>query len=325
MSLTRFCLSLAMLGTVLFAPALRAQTTPSGPVVPDAPRLNDAAELARVVSLYEAGKYGECAIALSPLLSGESAHPFRDLDVIESARIYHAACLIGSGQNALADEPLRAAIRQNPQMKPPDSLLFPAQVIDRFLRVRETMFDVIRKAEDDRVRRAQELAAQQEARAKRERARVAGLERLAAEETQITPRTRWLALVPFGVGQFQNQDKPLGYVFLTSEILLAATTLTTLGVETHLVLATSQLEKSDPSNQARIDNWYTALNYSSYAWLGVSLIGILEAQLSFVPEQRTVQKRPLPLALRPETSSLQLLPNAMPVPGGAVFGLSGRF
>lgn len=325
MRLPCFCTSLAVLGTVLFALPLHAQTPPHTPTVPEPPRLNDTAELARVVSLYEAGKYGECADSLKRLLSGESAHPFHDFDVIESARIYHAACLIGSGQNQLADEPLRAAIRQNPQMKAPDSLVFPPQVIDRFLRVRETMFDVIRKAEDERVKRAQELALQQEQRAKRERIRVAGLERLAQEETVITPRTRWLALVPFGVGQFQNEDKPLGFVFLTSEILLAATTLTALGVETHLVLATSQVDKPDPSNKARIDNWNSALDYSAYAWLGVSLLGILEAQLSFVPEQRQVQKRDLPPELRPQTSSLRLAPNAAPVPGGAVLGISGRF
>lgn len=325
MSLSRFCTSLAVLGTVLFAPPLRAQTTPSGPNVAETPRLNDAAELARVVSLYEAGKYGECADSLKRLLSGESAHPFHEVDVIENARVYHAACLIGSGQNQQADEPLRAAIRQNPQMKPPDSLVFPPQVIDRFLRVRETMFDVIRKAEDERVKRAQEVAIQQALRAKRERDRVAGLERAAQEETQITPRTRWLALVPFGVGQFQNENKPLGFVFLTSETMLAATTLTALGVETHLVLATSQLEKSDPSNISRINNWYTALQYSSYAWLGVSLIGILEAQLSFVPEQRQIRKRPLAPELHPETSFLRIAPNASPVPGGAVLGVSGQF
>ena len=170
--------------------------------------------------------------------------------MIESARIYHAACLIGSGQTQLADEPLRAAIRQNPQMKPPDSLVFPPQVIDRFLRVRETMFDVIRKAEDERVKAAQEARKAARARAKRERARVAGLERLAQEETMITPRTRWLALVPFGVGQFQNQDKSLGYVFLTSEILLAATTLTALGVETHLVLRYQPSRQPRPQQQS---------------------------------------------------------------------------
>jgi len=326
MSLSRFCTSLAVLWTVLIAPPLCAQTTPRGPVISESPRLNDRAELARVVSLYDAGKYGDCASSLNRLLSsGESAHPFHDLDVIESARIYHAACLIGSGQTQLADEPLRAAISQNPQMKPPDSLVFPPQVIDRFLRVRETMFDVIRRAEVERVKAAQEIARQQELRAKREVARVAGLERLAQEETIITPRTRWLALVPFGVGQFQNQDKSLGYVFLTSEILLAATTLTALGVETHLVLATSQVDNPDPSNKTRNDNWKTALDYSSYAWLGVSLIGILEAQLSFVPEQRQVRKRDLPPELRPEKPSPSVTPNAAPVQGGAVFGVSGRF
>ncbi len=325
MSLSRFCSSLAVVGMALFASPLCAQSPPRGPIVSEAPRLNDTAELARVVSLYEAGKYGECADSLHLLLSSDSPHPFRDPDIIESARLYHAACLIGSGQTQAADEPLRAAIRQNPQMKPPDSLLFPPQVIDRFLRVRETMFDVIRKAEDERVKHAQELAAQQEARAKRERLRVASLERLAQEETEITPRSRWLALVPFGVGQFQNGDKQLGYVFLTSEVLLAATTLTALGVETHLVLATSQLDKPDPSNNTRNQNWKTALEYSSYAWLGVSLIGIIEAQLSFVPEQRTVRKRPLPPELRPETSQVRVLPNAAPVQGGAVFGLSGTF
>ena len=110
MSLSRFCTSLAVLGTVLFAPPLRAQTTPPHPpIAPETPRLNDAAELARVVSLYEAGKYGECADSLKRLLSGESAHPFQELDVIENARVYHAACLIGSGQNQQADASMSSA------------------------------------------------------------------------------------------------------------------------------------------------------------------------------------------------------------------------
>ncbi len=318
------------MGAVLFAPPLWAQApgpNPAarpGPVLSE-PRLNDAAELARVVNLYEAGKYGECADSFHRLLSTDGAHPLHEPDVIEVARIYHAACLIGSGQTQLADEPLRAAIAQNPQMKAPDSLLFPPQVIDRFLRVRETMFDVIRRAEDERVRLAQQAAKQQEERARRERVRVAGLEVLAQQETVITPKTRWLALVPFGVGQFQNGEKSLGYVFLTSEILLAASTLTTLGIETHLVLATSRADKPQQSINGTLTNWNTALIYSSYTWLSVSLIGIIEAQLAFVPEQRQVRRRALPPALRPETSRLEVRPSAIPVPGGAVFGLSGRF
>jgi hypothetical protein len=306
---------------VLFATSAWAQTvTPAVSAAAPPPQLNDSAELARVVSLYEAGKYGECADSLHKLLSEDSARPLRDADVVESARIYHAACLIGSGQPLLADEPLRAAIRQNPQMKPPDSLVFPPQVIDRFLRVRETMFDVIKKAEDERVRRAQELAKQQEERVKKERIRVAALERLAQQETVITQKSRWFALVPFGAGQFQNGKDTLGYVFLTSEVLLAASTLTSLGIETHLVLDANRLvadgKKPVPSTNDTLATWNTAMRVSSYAWLGVSLIGILEAQISFVPEQRRVQKRPLPVELRPSAEA---------VPGGAVFGLSGKF
>ncbi len=325
MTLSRFCSSVGLAAAVLYAPLLQAQSTTHAPVVTEAPRLNDTAELARVVSLYEAGKYGECADSLHSLLSADSPRPFREPDVVESARIYHAACLIGSGQNQAADEPLRAAIRQNPQMKPPDSLVFPPQVIDRFLRVRETMFDVIRKAEDERVKRAQKAALQQEERARRERVRVAGLERLAQQETVITLKTRWIALVPFGAGQFQNGEKNLGYVFLSSELLLAGTTLLTLGVETHLILATSQAEKAAQSNNAKLHDWYRGLEYSAYAWLGVSLIGIVQAQLAFTPEQRQIRKRALPLALRPGSSSLSIEPSAVPVPGGAVLGVSGRF
>lgn len=316
-------MSLGLSGAVLFAPPARAQTTVHSPILTEPPRLNDTAELARVVSLYEAGKYVECADSLHRLLSSESAHPLHDPDVVESARIYHAACLIGSAQNQQADEPLRAAIRQNPQMKPPDSLVFPPQVIDRFLRVRETMFDVIRKAEDERVKRAQEAAAQQEERARKERLRVVGLERLAQQEGIIIPKTRWLALVPFGVGQFQNDEKSLGYVFLTSEVLLAASTLTTLGIQTHLVLEASRVDKPDPSINGKLADWHTALEYSSYAWLGVSLIGILEAELSFTPEVHQVRKRALPSELRPE--SVRVMPSVGSVPGGAVFGVSGRF
>jgi len=325
MSWSRVWMSLGLFGPLLFAAPLAAQTPARAPVVSEPPRLNDTAELARVVSLYEAGKYRECAEALGQLLSGDAPRPLRDPDIVESGRIYRAACLIGSGQNQLADDPLRAAIRQNPQMKPPDSLVFPPQVIDRFLRVRETMFDVIRKAEDERVKRAQQLAEQQKERDRRERVRVAALERLAQEETLITPRTRWLALVPFGVGQFQNEEKSLGYVFLTSEVLLAASTLTALGVETHLVLATSQVDKADPRINNTLADWKTALEYSSYAWLGVSIIGIVEAQLAFVPEQRQIRKRALPPELRPQTSTLRFAPSALPVPGGAVLGVSGRF
>jgi hypothetical protein len=54
------------------------------------------------------------------------------------------------------------------------------------------------------------------------------------------------------------------------------------------------------------------------AWAALTVAGVVQAQVGFVPERITVQKRPVPP--RPT-----LLPIAAPVPGGAVLGLTGTF
>src|SRR6187551_3668341 len=69
--------------------------------------LGDDARLASVVNLYEAGKYAECASELGTLLAADATRKLRDREVLENARIYQAACLIGSGNPQAADEPLR--------------------------------------------------------------------------------------------------------------------------------------------------------------------------------------------------------------------------
>ncbi|MFZ5889710.1 MAG: hypothetical protein ACOY0T_01465 [Myxococcota bacterium] len=285
--------------------------------------LGDDARLASVVTLYEAGKYAECAAELGALLAPDAPRKLRDRDVLENARIYHAACLIGSGNAAAADEPLRAAIRANIQMKPPDSLVFPPPVIERFLRVRQSLYEEIKKAEEQRVQQARRAAEEQAARARAEQKRVEALERLASQEVVVVKNRRWVALVPFGVGQFQNGDDGLGWVFLTSEAVLAATALTSVAMQTHLQLEASKLH--NPGNNAVLATWHTLVVVSSYAFLGVAAAGVAQAQIGFVPETRVVRERPLPDALRRRSGSVSLEPGISVVPGSVYFGLSGRF
>lgn len=289
------------------AAAPPAATTPAPPRsrVPGAPtrtRLSDEAELARIVGLYEAGKYGQCADEIEGLLREDGVRPLSDPEVVENARIYQAACLIGSGRGELADAPLRAAILANPQMKPPDSLVFPPPVIERFLRVRETLYEEIRKAELGRVEQARREA---EARARRERAeavRLAELEELASREVVRTRNRRWIALIPFGVGQFQNGNPELGWVFLASEAVLGATALTALSMQTYITLEADRLRNED--NNSVLRTWNTLLDVSSYAFLAVAAIGIVEAQLSFVPEVREERRREIPERLRRPTARI---------------------
>lgn len=288
--------------------------------------LTDDAHLARVVGLYEAGKYADCAAQLAALLPPQAKRPLRDREVIENARIYHAACLIGSGKAEEADEPLRAAIRDNKQMRPPDSLLFPPPVIERFLRVRQSLYQEIRKAEQAKVDEARQKAAARAALQRAEAERVAQLEALASTETILIKNRRSLALVPFGVGQFQNRNDGLGWVFLTSETVLAATALTALGAQSYFTLQAEAPQNRNEENNAVLRTWYTLLKVSSYSLLAVAALGVAEAQLSFVPEFRTERARPLPPSLkRPRASGVRVRPVAVATPAELSLGVRGEF
>lgn len=304
-------------------------TVPSGAAV--APSLTDEAELARATSLYESGKYVECADALTALLDPSGKRPLHDARVIEKARIYRAACLIGSGKPELADEPLRDAIRANPQMSPPDSLMFPPPVVDRYIQVRHSLLEELRALEAERIRLARKTAAEGEQKLLAERRRVVELERLALQETVVTKNSRWLALVPLGAGQFQNRQPNLGFLFLTSELALAGAAITSAVVISHLEREASEASAGsgveDPELvNARLDDWYNVLVVSSYGFVAVTAAGIIQAQAAFVPEFRDIQRRQLPAHLRRSGASrLELAPIFAPSASGLEIGMSGRF
>lgn len=301
----------------------------------DTARLGDEAELARVTSLYQAGRYAECAEAFTDLLptaeeagAKQPARPFSEPRVIERARIYQAACWIGAGKADLADAPLRAAIRANPQMNPPDSLMFPSPVVERFIRVRETLLNEIRAAEEERVRKARAQAAQLEKTARVEQQRLAEIETLAAQETVVDKNSRWVALVPLGIGQFQNRERALGWVFLTTELAFLGAALTSTVVTSHLNLEASRAEnlQSPEDVDSRLNDWHNVLVFSSYGFLVAATAGIVQAQLAFVPEFRSVRRRELPAHLRrPSQGTLRLRPQVFTSGSGAQLGVSGAF
>ena len=308
----------------LAVPVLAQPDRPEPARVP----LSDDAELARVMSLFGSGKYAECVGVLDVLLSPKDPK-LEDADVIERARIYYAACLLASGRGRDADEQMRLAIRENPQLQPPDRLTFPKEVVDRFITVREGMLDEIKKAEEERFRKARAAAEAAAKRRAKEKERVKKLEEFAARETEVTKNRRWLAAVPFGVGQFQNDDTALGYLFLGTELALAGTALGALIVELNL---NARIDDSDPPKHeelnANLVSAHNVLIFSSWGFLAVALGGIAEAQLSFEPEFRKSKKRRLPPELQsPSSRSSEAFvrPTIVPFRNGAGLGAVGRF
>lgn len=260
-------------------------------------RLSDEAELSRVAGLYEAGKYRECVEVVERLLDPLGKAPLRQPSIVESARVYWAACLLGAGQSDAADAPLRAAIHENPQMKPPDILVFPQPVIQRFLKVRDSLVSEIRAAEQARVKQAQAEARQREQKLQQDRARMALLEQLASEQLIVVRNRRSIAFVPFGVGQLQNRQEVLGYTLMASELVLGSLSLLAIGAQARLA------RQVDEAREQKVDvrqyedtqaTWSAIKTASAWSFLALAVGGVVHAQVEFVPEFRELRRRPLP-------------------------------
>ena len=267
-------------------------------------RLSDEAELARVVSLYEAGKYRECSSEVERLLDPIGKAPLRQPTIVENARVYWAACLIGAGEGDAAEAPLRAAIHENPQMKPPDSLVFPQPVVQRFLKVRDSLVTEIRAAEQARIKQAQAEARQREQALERERTRMRALEKLAQQESVVVRNRRVLAFVPFGVGQIQNRQDTLGYTLMVSEVLLGSFSIACVAVQSRLAVGADEARRQGKSvieeqQKSQQEGWGTARTISFWAFAAVAAGGVLQANLEYVPEFHETRSRPLPPSLAP--------------------------
>jgi hypothetical protein len=282
-------------------------------------RADDATDLERGKNSYDAGRYAEGADRFRHMLDPEAPGALADAGAIERARTYYAACLIALGQNEAATAQIEKIIRQNP-LYSPDPVVFPGQVVDRFTDVKARLKTEIEAA----MRAADRAARAKEDKAKSEQATyLATLQRLAGEETILVRRSRFIASIPFGVGQFQNGQDGLGYLFLISEALLAGTGI--VAAEIHNSLVSEIAEKRRYQiDQSVIDDFNAKTNTARivsygafFGFLAVAAGGVAHAHLTFVPEVREVRRRPLPAPV--------VVPAAEITTSRLVVGLTGRF
>jgi len=295
---------------------------------------------------FETGQYDEAAARFAAMLAPGSppcgqgptdpaARPCRivDPDLIERARALAAASLLALGRMSEAEAQIEQLLLTNPAYVPSPAVFQP-EVIDRFTAVRARLREQIeastkRKAEAERQQR---LAAQRAR--EQERRWIESLRKIAAEERVIEPRSRWVAALPFGIGQFQNGDTSVGWAFLVSEVLAGATTMATAivvagyeGVDVTPgptpTTAGGERTTVDIEQLNRRIETATVVNRVAFgAWAALTLAGIVHAQLTFVPERVTVRRRPVP----PPPPSFSASPTVSVVPGGGLgLGLTGRF
>lgn len=302
---------------------------------------DDAQEVELGKNRFDAGQYAEAAKRFTTML--DPAVPpcdkdapkksgrcrITDKELIEQARAFAAASLVALGRVPDADVHIEKLLRANPAYSP-NPALFPAEVIDRFTevkgRIRAELETIARKE-------AEEVAAKQAALKKAqdaEKAWLDELQRLASKERIIERNSRLVAFVPFGVGQIQNGDKGLGILFAVSEAITGIASIA-------LSSATYYWESIDPNTinpdtgkkagsdtrkaiNATTQTIAMANQITFGAWAALTIAGVVQAQIAFVPERVTYVDRPLPKRPPPV-----VMPAISFTPGGSLVGVTGRF
>lgn len=285
---------------------------------------------------FEGGEYAKAAERFAAMLdpaqtpcvqtsgSAMSACRLTDPDLIERARAYHAASLVALDRNEEADLQIAEILRKNLQYSP-DPASFPQKVVDRFTVVRgrlrqELEAEQVKRAE---LEREQRLAAERAKQA--EEKWLAAVLKAAAEERVVVKNSRFIAALPFGIGQYQNGNNSLGTAFLISESLFGAVTLVTAATNSYYVTLAMQSEFSDQKEILLTNQLITArMNQIAFgAFVAVAATGIIQAQVAFVPETSTVRKRAVPP--RPTTTSFHVVPTFGLSKDSFGVGLAGSF
>ncbi len=293
-------------------------------------RADDAQELELAKNRFNNGQYEEAHEQFSRLLEPSlppcdggpiGACRLTDADLIERTRVLDAASLIALERPALADAQIEKVLRQNPAYAPSPAL-FPQEVVDRFTEVRGRLREALEKLAEQQAHEAlKRRLAEQQAREAQEKW-IAAVQRLAGQEARIEVNSRWLAMIPLGVGQYQNGDTRLGVLFTTSELLLGAASLVSgVIVQSYYAQfdATRGCDEFCYATLNRDKATAALVNQISFGGLmAVALAGIVQAQIAFVPEKVTPLSRPVPP--RPK-----IAPTFSMQPGHLGVGVVGSF
>jgi hypothetical protein len=276
--------------------------------LPARARANDFDQFQNARVAYESLNYELAADLFQGLLRDANPDDRRPL-VIES-RKYLAATYLFLGRGGEAEAQLELLLRAEPDYVL-DPLAFPAAFVKVFEAVKQRL-----ERERKRVAQAHEQAAaadaaRQRVGAERQRERMRRLVELASTERVEEVRSRWIAMLPFGIGQFQNDHDGLGLVLAISEALLLGTGIVTFALHEQL--------PAIPEDRAAATDAEAAYTYINRISLGlfavVAITGVVDAQVRFQPS-RTYNR---PRALPPELGRLHLR-----VGPGAV-SVAGRF
>ena len=260
-------------------------------LLPAAASADDLIDFEHARALYTQRNYNGAMHALQELVGTDPPRVTERLLVLES-RKYLAASLLFLGKRDEARAQFRQLLAQEPKYAI-DPLAFPTEVVSLFEKVKaELMAQLeVARAEQQRQRDEEQRLAQERARTEREN--LERLFRLAQESQTRSENSRWIATIPFGVGQFQNGHKSLGMALAVLEGLAAAASVATfIG---HQQVSDDRPSRAEQAEADRVEEVWRLSNQASFGvFAALALIGIIDAHVRFVPVRVRSEPRALP-------------------------------
>jgi hypothetical protein len=288
---------------------------------------SEQTEFDKARAAYLARKYDDADAHFRVLLDPQSP-TLHDPVLVSQARMYWGASLLAQKKQTEAATVFEKLLLTDVSFEP-DPLSFPTDVIEFFIDTRQRLKDRLNAAAAEAVKRAGEQRAREESEKRRAAENLMLLEKMASEERNTVHHSRYVALLPFGVGQFQNDQRIAGGVFLgvESALLIAAGVMIPVYLnELHNIrlayLANDTTRAEGYANRAGDErNANLALNG---AFAGAALIGIAQAQIAFEPDTVEVNKRPIPtVTFAPMIAPLA--PTEAKERVGGIVGIRGEF
>jgi hypothetical protein len=253
---------------------------------------DDISDFDAARAFYEKHNYRAAAASFGALVGTEPPR-LQSAVLIAESRKYLAASRLFLGDEVGARAAFLQLLRREPEYAL-DPVAFPRDVVMLFEDIKHTLVqeraraqeaEALVKAEAERI--AQEIAA-------RDRDNLRRLEAMAAESHQELRNSRFIASIPFGVGQFQNGHRGFGMALLVTEGILAATSVVTY-------IAHQRVADDHPSDQSTVVETRQAeriafiANVSSFSlFAGLALVGMVDAHVRFVEGRETSRPRLLP-------------------------------
>lgn len=262
-------------------------------------RANDFDQFQNARAAYDSQNYALAADLFRGLLVEFTPTDRRPL-VLES-RKYLAATALFLGRKQEAQAQFEALLRVEPDYVL-DPLAFPDEVARLFSEVKARMEVERVRNEQERARAQAAEAAERNEATKQQHERLDRLITLASTEHVQERHSRWVAMVPFGVGQYQNGHNGLGLVLAVSEGSLLAISIVSFFLHENL---RGQTPETDQLRQdARLaESVFRYTNQISLGLFGaIAIAGVVDAQVRFVPTRMFERSRPLP----PDLEQLQV-------------------